>query len=332
MIVREHVPLSTLTTLRTGGEARYVLEAASPDEVVEALAFARARNLSVVVLGEGSNMLAADEGYAGVVLRLTSNDLRHEEDILTADAGVSWEALVQEAATKNLWGLENLAGIPGTVGAAPIQNIGAYGIEAKDVIAFVDALSLADGSLVRLSNEECGFGYRDSRFKRDGMHIIMRVGFSLSVHAAPQLSYPDLVNAQAEGVSLSTPQEIGDAVRAIRTKKFPDLSKFGTAGSFFKNPIVEGAHADELHALYPELPAYEAVGGVKIPLAYILDKVLNLRGHRSGAAWLYDKQPLVLVLDAGGSAHDVDVLADDVAMRVFDATKIKIEREVRTLK
>lgn len=331
MIVREHAPLSTRTTFRTGGEARYVLEARTIEEVREALLFAHERKLRTFVLGDGSNVLASDRGFDGAVILPKLSELSIEGTTLVAGAGIAWDALVREAAARNLWGLENLAGIPGTVGAAPIQNIGAYGSEVKDVIAFVDALRIEDGEMVRIENADCGFGYRDSRFKREGGYVIHAVGFMLTTEGAPDLSYPDVVRAKESGVPLRTPQEVGDAIRTIRAGKFPDLGEFGTAGSFFKNPVVSEAVYAELRAQMPDLPGYPVSGGIKISLAHVLDKGLALRGHRVGSAWLYDKQPLVVVLDAGGTAHDVDALAEDVVARVHEFANIRIEREVRSL-
>lgn len=331
MIVRERVPLSTLTSFRVGGPARFVIEAKNEEELQEAFSFARTKNLPYYLLGGGSNVLVPDRGYEGVVIIPRFEELSFEGDEVTAGAGVPWERLVEESALRGLWGIENLAGIPGSVGASPVQNIGAYGTEVKDTISFVEAMRRDDGSVHRFSNEACEFSYRDSVFKRSERYAIMRVGFRLTQSGKPNLSYPDLVRAQEEGAPLSTPKEIGNAVRRIRAKKFPDLKEFGTAGSFFKNPMVSVEAFETLRARYPELPGYAGTDGTKISLAFVLDKVLGLRGYRKGSAWLYDQQPLVLVVDEGGSADDIMALADEVMERVIHATNIKIEREVRVL-
>lgn len=335
MTLREHVALSSLTTLRTGGAARFVADCVSEDDVTAAFAFARERGLSSYVLGDGSNVLASDEGYEGVIIRphLEGISFDGEGSVMEAcvGAGVVWDAFVRAAAARGFWGIENLAGIPGTTGAAPVQNIGAYGTEVRDTISFVDAISRETGEPMRLSSEQCAFGYRDSRFKRTQDLLIVRVGFKLRTIGSPHLAYGDLARANEQGSDVSTPGAVGDAVRSIRAKKFPDLATCGTAGSFFKNPVVSASSYEALHARFPDLPSYPAQDGVKVPLAFILDKVLNLRGHRIGAARLFEAQPLVLVLDMGGTAHDVEMLAQDVATRVFEATGIVIEREVRSL-
>lgn len=337
MIVRESVPLSTLTTLGVGGPAQYVVPITTTSELLEALAFARERSLAYSVLGQGSNVLAKDEGYEGLVLLMQTQGVTYtnrEEGIveIIAQAGVSWDALVSETVARGLWGIENLAGIPGTVGAAPVQNIGAYGMELERAIRSVHAYDAETGREHMFTREECDFGYRMSRFKAERNLIITQVTLMVRSDATPQLSYTDLVRAQESGVPLTTPQEIAEAVRLIRARKFPDLTKEGTAGSFFKNPIIAADEYARIQAIYPDLPQYPAHGGVKIPLAYVLDKVLALRGYRMGTARLFEAQPLVLVADRGAHAAEVERLANGVEQKVFDAIGISIEREVQTLK
>lgn len=335
MIMREHVPLEALTTLRVGGVARFVCECVTEEDVREAIAFATAEDLPWYVLGEGSNVLAPDAGYAGVIIRMLGADVRTEERddrvLVTALAGIRWDALVTEAARLGLWGIENLAGIPGTVGASPVQNIGAYGMEVKDTIESVRILDTKDGALRTLAAAECDFGYRDSRFKRDASLVILSVTFALTRDGTPQVAYKDLANAASEGKDLSTPGAIGNAVRAIRARKFPDLSVQGTAGSFFKNPVIDRAHFATLKESYAQMPGYETIEGIKIPLAFVLDQVLGLRGHLHGNVSLFENQPLVLVTREGATADEVDAFADEIVRRVHEKTGIVIEREVRVL-
>lgn len=335
MTTEENVPLALLTTLKVGGISRVVAHVASEADVKDAVAFARERNLPFYVLGEGSNVLPSDEGYAGIIMRMEISGIDFSEDgddtLVTAGAGVSWDALVREVAERGLWGMENLAGIPGTVGAAPVQNIGAYGAEIKQTLRHVDAYDAATGETVRILAADCAFGYRDSRFKHEPNLIILRATFALSKVPAPRIEYGDLLAAKEEGVNLSTPDAIGQAVRAIRIQKFPDLASFGTAGSFFKNPVLAPDAYAALVERYGDVPKFANPNGIKVPLAFILDKVLGLRGFRLGHAFLFGAQPLVLVLDKGGSAADIEALAQDVEQKVKDATGIKIEREVRTM-
>lgn len=335
MIIREQVPLSSLTTMRVGGPARFVAQCENEADIQEAIAFAHERAIPFMVLGGGSNLLASDSGYEGVVIQMRMEGIRIEDEgetvLLIADAGTSWDAFVREAAAQGLWGIENLAGIPGTVGAAPVQNIGAYGMEVAQTLAYVDVLDTKTSEVTRIANEDCGFEYRESRFKHDPTLVILRVAFRLARLGKPQTSYADLERYMADGHELATPLEIGDAVRAIRAKKFPDLSTHGTAGSFFKNPVISSAEYEVLKEQYPDMPTYTAYNGIKIPLAFVLDRILGLRGHREGNVHLFENQPLVLVAGEGATAKEIHAFANSIVKKVFDATRIKIEREVRSV-
>lgn len=335
MTLAEQVPLSALTTFKTGGTARYVAECRSAEDIAEALAYAREHALPWYVLGEGSNVLAPDDGYAGVILRIRIEGLSFAEEdermLATAGAGVSWDTLVAAAAERGFWGIENLAGIPGTCGAAPVQNIGAYGSELADTLVSVDVFDTESGETRTLSREDCAFGYRDSRFKRSTALIILRITLALRKDGAPQLAYKDLAAAKDAGVPLATPGDVGAAVREIRSRKFPPLAEYGTAGSFFKNPVVAADACAALLERYPGMPAYLADGGIKLSTAWFLDNVLSLRGYRSGHTWLYERQPLVIVAEAGASSSEVDALAREVEARMRETTGITLEREVRMM-
>lgn len=335
MTEQEHEPLRKHTTFRIGGPAALFITAETIDEIPAAFQHALERGLAVYPLGEGSNVLATDAEISKAILHLQSANVTYETQgdavRVTADGGASWDALVTETTARGLWGLENLAGIPGTVGAAPVQNIGAYGKEVMDLISYVDAYDPAQNAFVRYEHADCGFSYRNSRFKREPGPFITRVTFTLSAIPQPELSYPDLQARTKEGVDFSTPLRIAEEVRAIRAQKFPDLSVLGTAGSFFKNPVITPEAYARLNERYPELPGFETEKGIKVPLAWILDHVLSLRGYAHGPVRLFEKQPLVLVAEAGAMARDVNALADDVAQRVHNATTIDIEREVQSL-
>jgi UDP-N-acetylmuramate dehydrogenase len=248
---------------------------------------------------------------------------------VTVGAGVMWEELVTSVADRGLWGLENLAGIPGTMGAAPVQNIGAYGAEFSTVCTQVSGINMHTGERFTFATDECAFGYRDSIFKHHKELVITEVVIVLHTQSAPKLGYSDLARLSHEGVSLTTPTEINSAVRAVRALKFPDLSLQGTAGSFFKNPIISNERFAELSSKYGAIPSFPAKDGIKIPLAYILDHILGLKGTRVGHVSLFGNQPLVLVTDEGATAHDVDEFAQAIEKKVFDATGIKIQREVQ---
>jgi len=281
----------------------------------------------MLLLGGGSNVLVSDAGFDGLVIKIEMTGVEKEGELLIAGAGESWDALVECAVQSGLWGIENLSGIPGTVGAAPVQNIGAYGSEIKDTLAWVEAFDMQSGAVIRLQNTECSFGYRTSRFKKEpGRFIILRAAFKLNKNGAPNTSYKDLA-----GISRSNLAEIRAKVLAVRAGKFPDLKKEGTAGSFFLNPVVSAQKAAELAKKYPDLPQFPAESGVKVSLAWLLDNVLHVKRLSVGGARLYEKQPLVIAASRTASASDVAELAQKVARLVQDKFKIIIEPEVRII-
>jgi len=360
MTVREDVVLAPYTSLSIGGPAHFLIEAACESDVREAALFAASKHLPLVPLGGGTNILVPDDGVDAVVLTIRADDYVFLPDEasaksgepqddgvvwLVASAGVSWDALVQAAGERELWGIENLAGIPGRAAGALVQNIGAYGAELADVFAWADVLNIRSGECLRLASPEAQLGYRSSRFKRERHLVIMRVALRLARAGVPRLAYADLARAQGAGASLTTPRDIGTAVRSIRADKFPKWgggylegtahpsrkATEGTAGSFFKNPVISEEHARAVSERFPGIPQFpQEDGRVKIALAWLLDHALALKGFSVGRARLYEKQPLVIVATTGARATDIDMLANEVARRVLGATGITIEREVET--
>ncbi|KKW45369.1 MAG: UDP-N-acetylenolpyruvoylglucosamine reductase [Parcubacteria group bacterium GW2011_GWB1_57_6] len=228
-----------------------------------------------------------------------------------------------------MFGIENLAGIPGTVGGATVQNIGAYGAELADVFEYADTIDRTTGVHARIGKKDAALAYRTSFFKNNRNCIITAVALRFSSAGAPNISYPDLARARSAGEPLAAPADIARAVRAIRAKKFPRNDAEGTAGSFFKNPVVSRELADSLRARFPDLPTFpQEDGRVKLALAWLLDHALSLKGYAGGPVRLYEKQPLVVVARAGARAHDVEALARHIAERVQKELGIGIEREV----
>lgn len=333
--IKTQLSLAPFTTFHIGGPARVFIEAHTEEEVEAARAEAARRALPLVPLGNGSNILVPDTGVEGVVLKMALRDIafedREDDTLLIAGAGLAWDTVVDAAVAQGLFGIENLAGIPGTIGGASVQNIGAYGASFSDVFAYADTIDRVTGARVRVTHAEAGFGYRASSFKTIRNLIITRVALRLSKRAELNLSYPDLARAREEGVLLTTQAEIAYAVRAIRTKKFPQAAEEGTAGSFFKNPVIPQAAAAALGARYPGLPVFpHEEGSAKLSLAWILDHILSLKGYAVGRARLYEKQPLVVVARAGALAREVETLACEVEERVRAVTGIVTEREVET--
>jgi len=331
--LQENVPLAPLTTFGVGGKARFFIEAHTDAEINEAIQEAQSLKLTLFPLGAGSNILVPDEGVTGAVMRIMTCGItcedKNNELLIIADAGAPWEKIVDAASAHNVFGIENLAGIPGTAGGAAVQNIGAYGAELADVFAYADVIDRATGVLGRISQDEAQFEYRESFFKKNRELIVLRIALRLAKNTLPNLQYPDVARLQKEGVSLSTPSEIARAVRAVRADKFPSLTKEGTAGSFFKNPVIPRGLSSALEARFPGLPLFPQKNGmVKVPLAWILDHILSLKGYREGPVRLYEKQPLVIVAEAEATAKEIDAFARDITERVFSATGIAVEYEV----
>lgn len=332
MELKEHEPLASHTTFHLGGPARYFVEARSLEEIQESIDFARDQNKPVFVLGGGSNVLAADEGFDGLVIKIELNGLEQRGRVLVAGAGEPWDAVVSFAVSKHLWGIENLSGIPGTVGGAVVQNIGAYGAALSQTLQSVDVFDTTANETRTLSAEQCRFGYRGSIFKEEeGQYVVLSAALALSDAPSPNVSYKDLkarFGGAAPGLA-----DIRSAVLDIRARKFPDLTKEGTAGSFFKNPIMSTEDAAALKRKYPEIPLFEMpeTAGIKVPLAWLLDHALRLQGARVGGARLFEKQILVIAAGAGATARDVQELAALVEKKVSSDLNIHIEPEVKIL-
>lgn len=334
---QENVALRQHTTLKTGGFATIFVEITNEAELQAAYQFAGERSLPVLILGSGSNMLVADEGFPGLVIKIDLRGSRYiklaeepDKVLLEVQAGESLDAVVAQSIADGWYGLENLSAIPGTVGATPVQNVGAYGVEVADIIHSVKVYDRDTDSIKIFANEACAFAYRHSLFKtsKGERYVVVAVTFLLTKNFVPKISYTDLKNYFGDYVP--TALEVRTAVQEIRSKKFPDWTIVGTAGSFFKNPIIPKSEAVALLAAYPLLPVYEVnENTVKIPLGFILDKVCGLKGFTDGVVGLYAAQALVLVHDGTATAKEILNFVALIQEKVFEKTKIKIEPEVR---
>jgi UDP-N-acetylmuramate dehydrogenase len=332
---QEDVSLAVHTTFHIGGPARFFIEAHTEKDIEEAILFSHTHHLPLYPLGAGSNVLVPDSGVDGVVLRIALDDIAFEKDgddtLLIAGAGASWDAVVDAVGVHGLFGIENLAGIPGTLGGAAVQNIGAYGAELSSVFEYADIIDAVTDEHKRITRAEAAFAYRTSFFKKNRTSIITRVALRFAPGTAPNLSYADLAKKKDSGEPLATPVEIANVIRAIRAQKFPHGGEEGTAGSFFKNPVLTRESTNALGERFPELPVFpQADGTAKISLAWLLDHALSLKGYAIGHVRLYEKQPLVVVANAGATAQEVNAFANDIAERVFQLTEITLEREVES--
>lgn len=331
MTVEENVSLAGLTTFRLGGPARYFARVQNVEELKQSLDFARDQNLATLILGGGSNVLIDDKGFDGLVIKIEITGVDKEGDTLVVGAGENWDALVARAVAEGLWGVENLSGIPGTVGGAVVQGVGAYGAAVGETLLWAESLDRKTGGIKRMSKNECAFGYRDSFFKHDnGRHVVLRAAFALSASPQPNLSYKDLEDLRNKEATLEL---IRKAILAIRKDKFPDITKEGTAGSFFKNLILPESEAKRLQARYPKMPlfAMPETAGFKVPLAWFLDHIFHVNGVREGGVRFFERQPLVIVADFGASSREVLEFKEKIKKLIKEKLDIEIEEEVRII-
>lgn len=335
MQVKKSESLALHTTLHVGGPAQYFYEASDISSLRDACMWAKEQEVPVTPLGGGSNMLVSDSGVDGLVIRLLNDDVVMSVApnglYVTCGAGKVLDTLVAELVEKNIWGLENFSGIPGSVGAVPIQNVGAYGLEAKDVVSSVVAYDIETDTFVIFNNHECNFAYRHSFFKtqQTKKYIIVWVAFFIPNNAHARIEYADLARHFENTPAPHNPSVVREAVLMIRSKKFPDWSTQGTAGSFFKNPIIANDLYQKLKQTYPDLPGYAVdAENIKISLGFILDKILGLKGFKKGNVGLCKEQALVLVAQAGATANEIELFANELQNKVDVATGIQIEWEV----
>ena len=329
-------PLRDLNSFHVEERADCIIEFDQKEELDEIFAEGNTPD-NWYVLGGGNNILFTKryEGTlihpAGRNISILSEDAEHLT--VEVEAAVEWDDFVAWCVERELWGAENLSLIPGNVGASPVQDIGAYGSEAKDVISKVHFYDVAERKHCTLSNEECYFAYRDSIFKRElrGRAIITSVEFSLRKVANPNLGYGDLAR-ETEARGGATLKNIREAVCAIRRNKLPDTAVWGNAGSFFKNPIVEKDIAEALMAKYENMPHYPAADPEKRKLAagWLIDQA-GLKSYRSGNVGVHDRQALVLVNHGGATGGEVMALAHHVQQCVAEKFGVEIEAEVNVL-
>jgi UDP-N-acetylmuramate dehydrogenase len=344
--IQENIPLAPLTTLNVGGPARFFAEAHNEHAVQQAVAYAAARHLPLFVLGGGSNLVIADEGWPGLVLKIALRGIEFEGDeqkmLFHAAAGEDWDNLVALAVHKSCAGIECLSGIPGTVGGTPIQNVGAYGQEVAQTITRVRALEIASGNIVELSNAECGFAYRTSKLNTSlrNRYIVLEVDYLLHRNGAPTLEYADLKKFFAEqgGSAPPTLQQVRNAVREIRRSKamliVPGDEDCRSAGSFFKNPLVSAAEADriqelaEKRALEKPLPRWPGENGkVKLAAAWLVEQSGFTKGFSRGPVGISRKHALAIVNRGSATAKDIVAFKEKIQHRVFDFWGVSLHPE-----
>jgi len=329
MRIEDDASLRDYNTLRLPARARHFARVRSVEELREGVAFCDRRGLPLLILGSGSNLVLRD-CFDGCVLKM---EIAGEELVrdgadaveLRVAAGVNWHSLVLSTHARGWHGLENLALIPGTVGAAPIQNIGAYGIEIRDFITSVSVLDRTTGEIRELGNAECGFGYRSSRFQSEPSLLVTALTVRLPRGKAPHTGYAALREELREVVT-PTPRDVLRAVIAIRERRLPDPARLPNAGSFFKNPVVDAAQFAALRERHPGIVHWTQQGSVKLAAAWLVDQC-GWRGYRGANVGMHSQQALVLINHGAAHAEEILDLAARVAASVMDRFGVELEIE-----
>ena len=339
----ENIPLSPYTTIGLGGNARYFSTCTSTEQLREGLRTAKERNLPIFILGGGSNVIIADAGCDGVVLHVATHGVTRKVTggtvEVSVESGEPWDEVVRQCVELGDAGLECLSGIPGSTGATPLQNVGAYGQAVSQTITRVDAIDTATLQDVQFSPAECLFGYRTSRFKHHdaGKFVITAVTFQLQHGGMPSIAYPELRKHLAETVNLDALvpgapalSAVRNAVLALRRKKSmvadPSDPNARSVGSFFTNPIIPQEFFVELRAKWPEIPGFPVGGGVKIPAAWLVECAGFHKGYRMGGAAVSDHHALALV-NRGTTSTEILSLAKRIEDEVHSRFGVTLERE-----
>ena len=342
MKIREHLPLAPYTTFQVGGPARFFVEAADESEVLQALQHARSHSLPLFVLGGGSNLVVADTGWPGLVLKIGISGISTRESngkrLFHAGAGEDWDKLVALSVEQNCAGIECMSGIPGTVGGTPVQNVGAYGQEVAETITSVRVIEIATGNVTEMSNAECGFSYRTSIFNstQKGRYIVTQVSYLLTPGGAPRIDYADLKRHFAGRSQSPSLGQTREAVRQIRASKAMLITAGDddcrSAGSFFKNPIVAVAEYERIAALSvcreQKPPSYPAEDGqVKISAAWLVERSGFHKGFAMGRVGISRKHSLAIVNRGGATAAEIVELKNRVQEGVANVFGVTLHPE-----
>jgi len=334
MNIQENISLKSLNTFGIAKNARFFTVADNIYSLKESLIWAKENEQQVFVLGGGSNILLTSD-YEGLVIKIEIKgiELLNEDENhvwVKVGAGENWHDLVLHAIEKNWAGLENLSLIPGTVGASPMQNIGAYGVEIKEIFESLEALNRSTFIIETFSSKACEFGYRESVFKHKlkNQFVICSVIFKLNKTPEFKIEYGAIQDVLKEkGVNHLSIREVSNAVIAIRSSKLPDPKEIGNAGSFFKNPTIESNHFAELKSIFPDIPGYPMGNDVKVPAGWLIEQT-GWKGKRIGDVGVHAKQALVLVNYGDGQGTDIIALSDQIRHSVKEKFGIELHPEV----
>jgi UDP-N-acetylmuramate dehydrogenase len=332
----KNISLKKYNTFGFGYKADCLILLKSEKEAISLLRGEISREKPLLIVGSGSNILFTGD-FKGTILCPEIGGIKIEEQnqkdvLISAGAGVNWDNLVEWTVNKGFGGLENLSLIPGLVGATPVQNIGAYGVEVKDTIEKVRAVSTVDGTITEFNNNDCRFEYRNSFFKdkNKGKYLITKVYYRLATSPLLKLDYGSL-NEEIKKQGDVTLKNVRQAVINIRRSKLPDPKIIGNAGSFFKNPVVSIHIAENLKKVYPQIPVYEdQSGGIKLAAGWMIDQC-GWKGKRIGDAGVHDKQALVLVNYGKAKGKEIYYLSEEIKKTVCEKFSVELEREVEVI-
>jgi UDP-N-acetylmuramate dehydrogenase len=339
MKISKNVALNKFTTFKVGGKAKYFLKVKDQKELLEAVKFAQEQNLPIFILGGGSDILMSDKGFRGLVIKFIGKKVAVVEDkkdhvLLNAEAGLDWDELVALSVKNNWQGIECMSGIPGSVGAAPIQNIGAYGQELKDTFVKLLAYDVKNRKFVEFNKRKCKFAYRESVFKKPknkGRYIIVNITHKLKKNGKTKVIYESLKKyLKKKGIKSPSLMDIREAVLTLRGQKLEDPKRVGNAGSFFKNPIITKAKLKKIRKKYSDIPSYD-VGKNKVKLfaGWLVEKA-GWKGKTHKRAKVSDKHALVIINPSGkATAKEVRELADKIIADVKDKFDVILEPEVQ---
>jgi UDP-N-acetylmuramate dehydrogenase len=335
-MIYENASLRKYNTFGLNYKVDYLIHIETEDQAASIFNGSHPCRRPIMVLGGGSNILFTSD-FKGTILYPEIEGMKIEESsaghvIVSAGAGVDWDKFVEWTVNNGFGGLENLSLIPGKVGATPIQNIGAYGVEVKDLITVVRTISTDDGTLRIFSNSECEFGYRNSIFKNvlKGKFLVTRVYFKLTTNTILNLSYGSLKD-EVDILGEMNLKNVRQAVINIRRSKLPDPEIIGNAGSFFKNPVIDGTTGTKLKNKFPGMPVYaENDGRVKLASGWLIDQC-GWKGIKRGEAGVHDKQALVLVNYGNASGKEIFDLSEEIRKTVLDKFGVELEREVEVV-
>lgn len=335
MDVHTNIPLKNYLTMKLGGPARFMTTATTADELATACRNATKQGVPFFILGGGSNVVARDEGFGGIVVRnrilgfeIVADDA--SSTTIKIGAGENWDEIVEKTVSMGLSGIEAMSAIPGTAGAAPVQNVGAYGQEIADTLVSLEAYDSHEDRFVVLQNADCGFAYRHSMFRGDQAGRYGIVSTTLRLYkAAPQPPFYEALQRYLDdnNVTLFTPKVIRDAVTAIRADKLPDPKMLPNTGSFFKNAIIETWQLADLQKEWPTMPSYDLGDKrVKIPTGWLIEQT-GLKGQVLHGMKIHDKNALVLINESAQSYSDLAAARSEIIAKVRDTFRIQIEQE-----